>query len=406
MLKKFFCKMGVVLLTASLILNVMYIPISAEECRKEYRYHRYIDDNGNVSLCPYYGNWKYNTSNMQIEYTDWLDAPLQVDNGKYSCYSHVYQGKSCDKAGCIDSSTETNRYIDKDGSYWFYEEVKSVQENSTGEKDETGTNLLYVENSVWNEIGIGVLEYAIDVFAGITDSLSPSEKLDVTKALLSNKELIKNLLNISVLHELEDEDLLNELFEIMENNGDSDTVSEEAANFLYIAAHKKPELRDHIIFTLIKYSPRLVMEVATSACGKSIPALNMFLNVFEVSSERFWNLGEAIADYIDAYGELEDSFTARFEDLLLADIRFTNDVMVIAFQDKEEGKLSHVNEIEMMENTMYGIRDDICNRINGTLTIWFRILHPQITERLERISDKLDKVEFDYMSYYLEIVNK
>ena len=91
----------------------------------QYRYHRYIDSAGNVSLCPYYGGWKYN-SVMHIEYSDWMNAPLPVDNGQYASYSHQQQGSSCTNAGCIDITESTNRHRDTSGEYWFYQETRSV----------------------------------------------------------------------------------------------------------------------------------------------------------------------------------------------------------------------------------------------------------------------------------------
>lgn len=95
----------------------------------QYRYHRYIDSAGNVSVCPYYGGWKYN-SVMRIEYTEWLNEPLSINNGEYSGYVHQQQGSSCTNAGCIDATCTMNRHWDGN-SFWFYEETRTAPEEHT-----------------------------------------------------------------------------------------------------------------------------------------------------------------------------------------------------------------------------------------------------------------------------------
>ena len=131
--------------------------VSAATTEKQYRYHRYVDDKGNVSLCPYYGNWRYDTK-MKIEYTEWMSKPLTKDNGKYSTYTHVYQGASCEKAGCVDESCDTNRYVDEDGEYWFYQETRTV-EKEVEEKEQT-TEVSYKEyvEAVLDATTIGEIE--------------------------------------------------------------------------------------------------------------------------------------------------------------------------------------------------------------------------------------------------------
>ena len=98
-------------------------PATNTTTKTQYRYHRYIDSAGNISVCPYYGGWKYN-STMTIQYTDWLDAPLTVNNGSYSCYTHVRQSQ-CAGKGCIDVSCDTNR-VEYNGTYYFYQETRTV----------------------------------------------------------------------------------------------------------------------------------------------------------------------------------------------------------------------------------------------------------------------------------------
>lgn len=98
-------------------------PATTTTIKTQYRYHRYIDSAGNISVCPYYGGWKY-SSTMTIQYTEWLDAPLTVNNGSYSCYTHVRQSQ-CAGKGCIDASCDTNR-VEYNGTYYFYQETRMV----------------------------------------------------------------------------------------------------------------------------------------------------------------------------------------------------------------------------------------------------------------------------------------
>lgn len=99
--------------------------------KTQYRYHRYIDNNGEYAICPYYGNVTYNTT-MHIEYTDWLDSPLpEVKRGYVNYLEHPYQGASCDRAGCIDGATfQVHRHEDSRGGVWYYEETRTVEASS------------------------------------------------------------------------------------------------------------------------------------------------------------------------------------------------------------------------------------------------------------------------------------
>lgn len=121
------------------------IPVIPSAIKTQYRYHHYIDDAGHISLCAYYGGWKYD-SVMKIEYTDWLDAPLTIDNGSYSSYSHQNQGSACTNAGCIDKTISTNRYTDGK-AYWYYEETRTVKQEDDL-KIEADGDLIFVHTGV------------------------------------------------------------------------------------------------------------------------------------------------------------------------------------------------------------------------------------------------------------------
>lgn len=99
------------------------LPNPTTATKTQYRYHRYIDAKGNVSLCPYYGGSLFK-STMTLQYTDWLDAPL-TKNSSSSGHNHVNQGSLCTKAGCIDPSGKTERFTDG-SSNWYYQETRVV----------------------------------------------------------------------------------------------------------------------------------------------------------------------------------------------------------------------------------------------------------------------------------------
>lgn len=94
------------------------------QTKTQYRYHRYIDAAGNVSLCPYYGGALFN-SKMTIQYTDWLDSPL-TKNSNPSGHFHQNQSASCTNNGCIDKTGNTERFTDG-SSNWYYEETRVVE---------------------------------------------------------------------------------------------------------------------------------------------------------------------------------------------------------------------------------------------------------------------------------------
>lgn len=102
--------------------------VSPDVTKTQYRYHRYIDNNGEYAICPYYGNVTYNTV-MHLEYTDWLDSPLpEIKRGYVNYLEHPYQGASCDNAGCIDGATfQVHRHEDASGGVWYYEETRTVE---------------------------------------------------------------------------------------------------------------------------------------------------------------------------------------------------------------------------------------------------------------------------------------
>lgn len=112
------------------------LPNPTTATKTQYRYHRYIDAKGNVSLCPYYGGSLFK-STMTLQYTDWLDAPL-TKNSSSSGHNHVNQGSLCTKAGCIDPSGKTERFTDG-SSNWYYQETRVVAVEPTSTPTPTPT---------------------------------------------------------------------------------------------------------------------------------------------------------------------------------------------------------------------------------------------------------------------------
>ena len=266
------------------------------------------------------------------------------------------------------------------------------------------------ETTIWAEIGTEVLKYAVDIFDCFVDSLSSEDELEVAKALLSNKELLKNLLDATFIGKIEADDVRNELLEMVENVTNVDDIGDEVlgdvAGVLFKALTQQPELCGEAISTLLKYSPQLVLMVVTGNCGDKIPGFKLLLGVFEVSAERFWNLGEAFAEYSDAINAVEESLVARYENLVLHNYKFYGEVTKLALEDKQRGEYVSLKEVRMCENTMVGIRDEIRTSIDDKLDFWFRFFHSQKAKHLEEIVKELDALEFDYTEYYLDVMEE
>ena len=94
-----------------------------ETGKTQYRYHMYVNENGRRFVCPYAGEQKYPGTTFKLIYTEWLDAPLQVNNGSYSNYVHN-RTSHCESHGCIDNSWEGDRYMDSDGNTWVCQETR------------------------------------------------------------------------------------------------------------------------------------------------------------------------------------------------------------------------------------------------------------------------------------------
>lgn len=94
--------------------------------KTQYRYHMYVNENGRRYVCPYYGQLTYPGTTFTLQYTEWLDEPLEINNGKYNSYAHA-KDSSCASYGCIDPSWEGNRYMDADGLTWVCEETRQVE---------------------------------------------------------------------------------------------------------------------------------------------------------------------------------------------------------------------------------------------------------------------------------------
>ena len=96
--------------------------------KTQYRYHVYVNENGARNVCPTSGMNSYPGTTYHIEYTEWLDAPLPIDNGQYSGYKHG-RLNACASNGCVDEEWTGNRHLDASGNTWFYEETRKVPQN-------------------------------------------------------------------------------------------------------------------------------------------------------------------------------------------------------------------------------------------------------------------------------------
>lgn len=346
---------------------------SACDYVKQHRYHRYMDDRGDVSLCPYYGSYKYDVPYMKLEYTDWLETPLNVDNGGGNGYVHVYQGSACDDAGCIDDSMDTDRYIDASGEVWYYHETRIIEvctDSSTDDKK--GYAIVVSENGdtdVWNEIGADILKYSLDVVDEVLSCVPGEEKLKSTQKLLENKTLIKVMTDLIVKGEVDVDDVFKgEIESLIEDTGGNSDV----ARLLYEYISEDDAFAEDVWYTAIKYTPRLITEVITGGASEYYVPLNVVLSVYEVSTQNFINLGDALGELIvyecsekktaDVYAqERYSNFEAHNNDI-------TDMVKTLVNIDAINGNKDHYDVICTAGDIMCSIRSDIVQYIDNTLT--------------------------------------
>lgn len=420
------------LLMVTLGVQISAVAVSAADTEKQYRYHRYIDEDGNVSLCPYYGNWRFDTSTMEIQYTDWMSEPLDVDNGRYSTYTHVYQGSSCKKAGCEDESCDTDRYVDEDGEYWFYQETRTVTKPDAEDEvdtpdeedltvsdapelldtpDEVDDVISDDGDSVFNRIGVSITEYALDLLEAVMDTFTPGDILTFGEAILSYKESIKVLLDAAVIGEIENEAIANALWEILEETssmGDAipDDVLDYAGALFAEAFEEQPDLWEPIIKMTITKTPKIVLYIAsTGAAGKLLP-IKLVLNVFEVSADRFWKLGEAIAEYKDLGVATSDAIVINCRDLLNRNLKNIEMIAELALRDRYSGTNDFLDDVRGLEDSIIDYKEALEDGIDTTMTFWFRVFHPYRTDALEKALEELNALEVNYEQYYWDIVNE
>lgn len=413
---KFFKKIVALFLTISFGIQIFAITATATSVKTQYRYHRYIDKNGNVALCPYYGNWKYDTSFMKIQYTEWLSEPLRMDNGKYSCYTHVNQGKSCDKAGCVDVSCDTNRYIDKKGTYWYYEETRTIatsSEKDTSEVSSSNSSKLFdtpdAANDITNQIGAGIIEYAIDLTDAVVDTIAPEDMITFGKAILSYKESVKVLLNAAVIGKIEDKAIAKALWEISQETSSTKNVPDDILDYageLFLEAlEKQPNLWKPLIKTTITKSPRVVLYIASTGAGGKLLPLKLVLNVFETSADRYWELGEAIAAYRNVGGEHSDDIVRYYNGFLDNHYEALELVAKAALKDRTAGTTKCLDSVQNLAVAHENSKAVFQDSIDDILTWWFKVLHPERAKALENIKHELNDLKIDYEAYYWDIRN-
>ena len=407
------------LMCTTMFVGTVAIPVDihAEESRntydymKQYRYHRYVDDKGDVSLCPYYGSYKYDVSDMTLEYTSWTEIPLNVDNGGGSGYVHVHQGSACDEAGCIDASVDTDRYIDSSGEFWFYEETRIIEICTESSTDfETDYVLLVSENgdtNIWNEIGADIFKYSLDVIDEVLSCIPDEEKLETTQKLLENKTLIKVMTDLIVNGEVDVDGLLKEEIEslIEDSGGNSDLT-----RLLYEYITKNEVFAEDVWYTAIKYTPRLLTAAITGGASEFCVPLNVVLNVYEASTQNFINLGDAIGELI-VY-ELNEKKTAdviandRYSNFKTHNDGITDMVKALASIDAINGNKEHYNIICTVEELMCSIRDDIIQYIDETLTKSYSFWNLKKARRLKSIRINLNELNLEYVDIYNAVYSR
>ncbi len=464
------------------VLQVFALPVSAAgntTTKTQYRYHRYSDDKGKFSLCPYYGNWRHSTT-LYLEYTPWLDEPLQIESTNFR---HVYQGSACDKAGCIDPSRDTNRYVDENGNLWYYEETRTIEVVIETEpepqpepqpqpepepapqpqpqpepepepepepapqpqpqpetkpepqpvpetepvpetkpepeknEDKPLIDLPPAADSVWNEIGVGILDYGVELLEVALDTFTPSDELEFIASLLDYKETIKNLLTVTFVGKIEDPNHAKKLMEIIDNALDevsdptdstnelTDEVLEIAKSLILEALEDQPELWAEVIQTAITKSPKLALYCLKELGGESFKAYELLIGVWEVSADKFWALGEALAECRSVFGDAVEAEIFYSEQLIDGHHQLMLTTAKEAIKDNATNSFENLERFQTVTETIEGMRKKQLDYIDSKLTFWYRLLHPVKTKHLEKVRDEVENLEIDYEAYYWEIRN-
>lgn len=375
----------------------------------QYRYHRYTDDSGDVSLCPYYGSYKYNNGDMELQYTDWLESPLSVDNGGGNGYVHVRIEGECDDAGCIDSSMDTDRYRDALGTFWYYEETRII-ETYTSENDEIDYAIIVSENNdlkLWNAIGVNIFSYSLDVVDELFSLIPEYSKLEVMDKLLENKVLIKMLADFIVNGDINvDEKFREEIESFVEDYG----VNSDMTRLLYERITNSSDLEEDVWYIAIKYTPRLFFDAVSGGAAEQCLPIKVVICVYEASTQNFWDLGDAIGKlvvYETSEKKTADVFAQeRYSDFKSSHNTITDMVTELAIRDALNGNKDHYDIICEVAELMCSIRGDIAQFIDKNLSSWGSIWNRRKSRSLKNTQASLNGLDLEYEALYNRIYSQ
>ena len=420
-------------LALSCILTIL--PTSAMAASKSsasettlYRYHRWVVKGRpeKSSLCPYSGGAKYGTK-LVLEYSNWSTEKMEVANAPYNYFQHVHQGKACSSRGCIDKSCKTDRYIDENGTYWFYEERKVISNDSNQGNSATSSKLPDTSSTpkeesitltsssaddkrVWMTIGVDILNYAVDAISSVVDELDDSDVTEVGIAIATNRDCIKVLLDKALINRIDDDKirdaLIAELYKSQKpgaTSGDSDDLKVIAS--LFVKAMKKdPRFAGECVKEGIKIAQRQIMSAIT---GGNIPApMRVVIAVYESSCEAIYKASCAVVDLYNINVEHADVVAdhfIRFENTYTEWLQLTCQA---AIRDRENNSTQFLQGVRKFDELCTESRQLFLDEIARINTKTFKLFHRDQSARLERIAERVRAMDVNFETTYHSISNK
>ena len=232
------------------------------------------------------------------------------------------------------------------------------------------------------------------------------------KAILAFKDGVSTLLDADFIGQIENKQVASDLNEILLQYLKVSELSNEAVEYaselINVALEEQPSLWKSVIRTTIKKSPGLILYIVSSSGNtKLLPLdLKLVLNIFEVSAERYWELGEAIAEYRSVIGDHSNDIIRYYEGFLESHYEALEMVGEAALRDVASGKNDLLDEVQNLANAHASSKEVFKSAINDALTFWLKVFHPKQASALLRILAELNTLEIDYEAYYWDIVNK
>lgn len=396
---------------------------AASNTKTLYRYHRYVCSSG-ISVCGYYGEYKYGRE-MRLEYTDWLEEPLPVDNGKYSTYTHVRQS-ACKSHGCIDQSLDTNRFRDSQGQYWYYQETKKVTTssgNSTSSSSSSNTSnktessievstkpiLVDKELSVWDEITNNLAGYAFDLVEATLEAFTPADSHKAIREIVQHKELLLYTIRSLQIQDVKkmacDERTKDLLVYIISNGTDIKLTQEELeliANDVYFYLDNRSEaLQREVLKQVFGELPAQFLTVA----GKKNPALMAIGIVWAPSIRAIMDCGFAVQDLNNAYGDYYSLIQLHWQDAQKQLEEMYTLTQQAAAKDGKSGKTEFRNSVKNLQNNSVNTVAVYTKAIQDLLDKpGFQFFHRKESTALKDLLKEVEKLgKIDLVEIYDEV---